>query len=91
MSRVAEIVALRELGLNIGQVVRVLEGDATSLETALAAHQANIEDRLHQLTDIAEKVRRVRTALANGKTSATGDVAMLVKPAATIAVALDQP
>jgi hypothetical protein len=91
MSRVAEIVALRELGLNIGQVVRVLEGDATSLETALAAHQADIEDRLHQLTDIAEKVRRVRTALANGTTSATDDVAMLVKPAATIAVAFDLP
>lgn len=91
MSRVAEIIALRELGLSIGQVAQVLEGDATCLESALAAHQAVIEGRLHQLADVAEKVRRVRTDLANGKKPATGDLARLVKPAAAIAVAFDLP
>jgi DNA-binding transcriptional MerR regulator len=91
MSRVAEIVALRELGLSIGQVARVLGGDATCLESALAAHQAVIKDRIHQLADIAEKVGRVRTDLANGKTPATGDLARLLKPDAVIAVAFDLP
>ncbi len=91
MSRVAEIVALRELGLSIAQVAQVLEGDATCLESALAAHQALIEGRLRQLTDVAEKVRRVRTDIANGKTPATSELARLIKPDAAIAVAFDLP
>jgi DNA-binding transcriptional MerR regulator len=91
MGRVAEIVALRELGLSIGRVAQVLGGDVTCLESALAAHQAVVEGRLHQLADVAEKVRRVRADLANGKTPATGDLARLVKPTATIAVAFDLP
>ena len=32
MARVAEIAALRELGLSLNQVARVLEGDSESLE-----------------------------------------------------------
>jgi DNA-binding transcriptional MerR regulator len=91
MTRLGEIVALRELGLSIGQIGQVLGGDASCLESALAAHQAVIEGRLHQLTDIAEKVRRVRTDLGNGKTPATGDLALLVKPASAIRVAFDLP
>ena len=46
MSRLTEIAALRELGLSLGEVARVLGGDATSLESALAAHQAVLEGRL---------------------------------------------
>ena len=72
MTRLAEIVALRELGLSLGQIGRVLEGDASCLESALAAHQAAIEDRRQQLANLAEKIRRVRTDLGLGKTPATG-------------------
>jgi len=43
MARVAEIAALRELGLSLSQVARVLEGYSESLEPALAAHQAALE------------------------------------------------
>ena len=49
MARVAEIAALRELGLSLAQVARVLDGDSKSLEPALAAHQAALEGRVHQL------------------------------------------
>ena len=48
MARAAEIVALRALGLSLGQVARVLGGDAQGLEPALAAHQAALEDRVRQ-------------------------------------------
>ena len=41
MSRAAEIVALRQLGLSLGQIACVLGGDARSLEPALAAHPSN--------------------------------------------------
>jgi DNA-binding transcriptional MerR regulator len=91
MRRVTEIVGLRELGLSLGQVAQVLQGDATSLEAALSGHQAVLEGRLHQLSEIVDRVRRVRADLANGKTPATADLARLMKPAASISVAFDLP
>jgi DNA-binding transcriptional MerR regulator len=91
MTRLAEIIALRELGLSLGQIGQVLGGDASSLEAALAAHQTVIEGRLHRLADVAEKVRRVRTDLATGKAPAPGDLALLMKPASAIHVAFDLP
>jgi DNA-binding transcriptional MerR regulator len=91
MTRLAEIVALRELGLSIGQIGQVLGADASCLESALAAHQAVIEGRLLQLADVAEKVRRVRTDLGHGKTPPSGELALLVKPAGAISVAFDLP
>ena len=59
MARVAEIAALRELGLSLSQVARVLGGDSESLEPALAVHQAALESRVHQLVDTVDKVRRL--------------------------------
>ena len=59
MARVAEIAALRELGLSLAQVARVLEGDSKSLEPALAAHQAALEGRVHQLAGAVDKLADV--------------------------------
>ncbi len=56
MARAAEIVALRDLGLNLGQVKRVLAGDAESLESALAAHQATLEGQVRKIADDVENV-----------------------------------
>ena len=91
MTRVMEIVALRDLGLSLGQVARVLAGDATDLGSALTAHQAVLESRYHQLGDMVEKVRRLRADLAKGHAPATADLARLMKPAAAISVAFDLP
>lgn len=91
MRRLTEIAALRELGLSLGEVARVLEGDATGLESALAAHQAVLEGRLDQLGDVVEKVRRLRVDLAHGMTPAIGDLAALMKPDPTTGVAFDLP
>jgi DNA-binding transcriptional MerR regulator len=91
MRRVTEIVGLRELGLSLGQVAQVLQGDATSLETALSGHQAVLEGRLHQLAEIVDRVRRIRADLAGGKRPATGDLARLMKPVTSIGVAFDLP
>jgi DNA-binding transcriptional MerR regulator len=91
MTRVTEITALRELGFSLGQMARLLGGDVTGLDFALAAHQETLESRLGQLADVVEKVRRVRADLAHGKTPAIGDLAHLVKPRSAINVAFDLP
>jgi len=91
MARVAEIAALRELGLSLAQVARVLEGDPKSLEPALAAHQAALEGRVHQLVDAVDKVRRLRADLTGGPAPAASELARLLRPASSFSVAFDLP
>jgi DNA-binding transcriptional MerR regulator len=91
MACVAEIVALRQLGLSLSQVGRVLGGDSESLEPALAAHQAALESRVHQLVDVVEKVRRLRADLSGGQAPAAGELARLLRPASKFSVAFDLP
>ena len=64
MARAAEIATLRELGLSLGQVARVIGGSAGELEPPLAEHQALLESRIGQLVSEVEKVRSVRASLA---------------------------
>jgi DNA-binding transcriptional MerR regulator len=91
MARVAEIAALRELGLSLSQVARVLEGDPRSLEPALAVHQAALEGRVRQLVDAVDKVRRLRADLTGGRAPAPSELARLLKPASSFSVVFDLP
>ncbi len=91
MARAAEIVALRQLGLSLGQVARVLAGNSDALEPALAAHQAALEDRVHQFVDAVDKVRRLRADLAGGRAPAVRELARLLQPASGFSVAFDLP
>jgi DNA-binding transcriptional MerR regulator len=91
MARVAEIAALRELGLSLAQVARVLDGDSKSLEPALAAHQAALEGRVHQLAGAVDKVRRLRADLTGGRAPAPSELARLLKPDSSFSVAFDLP
>jgi DNA-binding transcriptional MerR regulator len=89
MARVAEIAALRELGLSLAQVARVLDGDSKSLEPALAAHQVALEGRVHQLVDAVDKVRRLRADLSGGRAPAASELARLLRPASNFSAAFD--
>jgi DNA-binding transcriptional MerR regulator len=91
MARGAEVAALRELGLSLSQVARVLKGDSESLEPALAAHQAALEGRVHQLVDTVDKVRRLRADLTGGRAPAPSELARLLRPASSFSVAFDLP
>ena len=91
MARAAEIVALRQLGLSLSQIGRVLRGDSDGLEPALAAHQAALEDRVHQLVATVDKVRRVRADLAGGRMPEVRELARLLRPASSFSVVFDLP
>lgn len=91
MARAAEVVVLRALGLSLAQVARVLRGDAQGLEPALAAHQATLEDRVRQLAGTVEKVRGLRTDLAQGRSPAAGELARLLAHPAELSVAFELP
>jgi DNA-binding transcriptional MerR regulator len=91
MARAAEIVALRALGLSLGQVGRVLEGDARSLESALAAHQATLEGQARQIANTVDKVRQLRAELVTGKAPAAAELVRLLQPTTSFAVCFELP
>jgi DNA-binding transcriptional MerR regulator/CheY-like chemotaxis protein len=92
MQRAREIVALRALGLSLAQIGRVLEGDAADgLEATLAAHQAQLEGRLHDTSGAIQRVRDLRQRIAGGERPGAGDLAALQTHAASVAASFDLP
>jgi DNA-binding transcriptional MerR regulator len=91
MTRATEIAALRALGLSLGQVARVLGGDAQGLEPALAVHQATLEGQVRQLLDTVGKVRKLRCDLARETASVTGELERLRPPATELSAVFDLP
>ncbi|WP_422013863.1 MerR family transcriptional regulator [Reyranella sp.] len=93
LERASEIVALRALGFSLAQVARILKGDASGLEPALAAHQASLEGRLRELVEAIDGVRALRGDLAHGGAPTTSDLArmLVLKPGLHVAFALPWP
>jgi DNA-binding transcriptional MerR regulator len=90
MVRAAEVVALRALGLSLAQVTRVLDGDPRSLGAGLAAHEATLDDEIHDLVRKLDKVRSIRADLARGQMPGDGELTRLLDPA-EICVAFELP
>lgn len=91
MARAAEIVGLRALGLSLAEVARVLGGDAPLLGRALAAHEAVLEARAHQLHDVVHRVRRLRAELDRDDIPVGSVVSGVRRAGCEISVSLDLP
>jgi DNA-binding transcriptional MerR regulator len=91
IARLAEVAALRTLGLSLAQVARVLAGEANDLEPALAAHQATLEERARLLAGTVAKVRGLRAGIAHGEMPAIAELTRLTRPHAEAQVAFDLP
>ena len=66
LARAEDVVALRALGLSLGEVERVLGGDGRDLGAALASQQSVLEARMQGLVVALARVRELRGALARG-------------------------
>jgi DNA-binding transcriptional MerR regulator len=91
IAQAAEVVALRRLGLSLGQVERIRSGQPELLETALAIHQATLEGQASRLDDTIDKVRNLRSDLAKGQAPAVGRLPALLGSAADLSVAFELP
>lgn len=91
MSRAAEIVALRGLGLSLAQVKRVLDGKPQGLEPVLAAHQAALQRQGRDLASTIDKIRVLRAGLDRGQAPSAGELARLLRPEPGLHVAFDLP
>lgn len=78
LARAADIAALRALGLSLAQVASVLDGDARSLDDALAAHEAALDHGIQDLVHKVDRVRAIRAGLARGRMPADGELTRLV-------------
>lgn len=91
LERASEIVALRALGFSLAQVARILKGDASGLEPALAAHETTLEARLSDLVVALEGVRTLRGDLARGGAPSASDLTRALAPTARLHVAFNLP
>jgi DNA-binding transcriptional MerR regulator len=91
MARAADIVELRALGLSLGEVARVLEGDAQTLDRTLAAHEATLGERIRQLGDTVGKVSRLRADLSRGQVPDASELVRVLRPTPDINIAFDLP
>ena len=91
LERASEIVALRSLGFSLAQVARILKGDASGLEPALATHQASLEARLRELLAAIDGVRSLRGDLARGGAPSASDLARTLVPTPGLQITFDLP
>jgi DNA-binding transcriptional MerR regulator len=91
MVRAGEIVALRQLGLSLAQVARVLGGQPEDLRVALAAHEARLDGQSRQVGETLVRVRALLADLAAGNTPAVGALADLLAEAGAPAAGFALP
>jgi len=78
LARATDIVALRALGLSLAQIASVLDGDARSLDEALASHEAALDHGIHDLVHKLDGLRAIRVGLARGRMPADGELTRLL-------------
>jgi DNA-binding transcriptional MerR regulator len=89
--RASAIVELRNLGLSLAEVKRVLDGDTKSLDSSLSAHQAQLRRQIAVTSERLRAVGDLRTGLASGDKPVIGDLDRCLRQALRISVALDLP
>lgn len=80
MARAAKVVVLRDLGLSLAQIVKVLDGESQSLRFALTAHEAALNNEKHQLIRRIEKVRSLHARLTDGHLPDSDDLNTVLSP-----------
>jgi DNA-binding transcriptional MerR regulator len=91
MARAAEVVTLRALGLSLAEVARVLAGDHRNLATALAAHEAILEQEIRHLVCKIDKARGLRADIARDQMPSQGELTRLLYSELSVAFELPWP
>lgn len=91
MARAADIVALRNLGLSLAQVARALHGEPRDLDIGLAAHEARLAETSQRTASALERVRSLRSDLAQGLAPNPATLARAVAQTAPVSVGFALP
>lgn len=71
-----DIVTLRALGLSLAQIQRALQGDAASMDLALASREARLEAEFAMMKKSSDRLRELRKSLAYGQARQPGDLSI---------------
>lgn len=91
MTRAKEIVALRGLGLSLGQVARVLDGEPRDLDAALAAHEARLSETSQRTAAALDGVRSLRADINQGRAPTAASLVQALAERAALAVSFALP
>jgi DNA-binding transcriptional MerR regulator len=78
MARAANVVALLDLGLSLAQVAKVFDGESQTLQFALVAHEASLNEEKLQLMRRIDKVRSLHSSLAQGHLHNSNDLSTVL-------------
>jgi len=91
MVRAAEVVALRNLGLSLAQVARVLDGNPQSLKAALITHETALDNEIRELIRRLDKVRSIEADLAQGQMPSDGELTGLLNRSTEFSASFELP
>lgn len=91
LTRAAEVIALRRLGLSLSQIGRVINGDPKELEVGLSAHEAQLRRQAHQIAAALERVRSLRSDMLKGHTSHPAKLAQALAQEARLTAGFELP
>lgn len=91
LKRVADIVSLRALGLSLGQIQRVLDGDVGDLDAGLAVHETRLEGQAREIAAALRKLRRLRGDIARGRTPTRDALGVVLDREVPLSAAFELP
>lgn len=86
-----KVVALRNLGLSLTQVVQVFDGNPQSLQSALLSHDAFLNEEMSRLIQRMEKVRSLQSGLALGRIPSEDELSNLLNHEPKVSLAFSLP
>lgn len=91
MTRAAEIVTLRALGLSLVRIGRVLGGNAAELRPALASHLESLGAQARQLDRTMDHIRAMLAGIERGDMPSVAQIGGLSEAGPSIAIDLPWP
>ncbi|TNC46492.1 MerR family transcriptional regulator [Rubellimicrobium rubrum] len=79
MTRAAEVVALRQLGLSLAQIERAVAGEKGDLDAGLAFHEGLLCDQARRTAEALERVRSLRADLHRGQRPTAADLRLALR------------
>ncbi|WP_332742720.1 MerR family transcriptional regulator [Hydrogenophaga sp.] len=87
-----DVVALRSLGLGVAQIAKVMKGDASATDQALALREAELSQQFSDMQRASERLRELRRGLAHGLRPRAGELADVIEAqGATVSFELPWP
>lgn len=86
-----QVIALRGLGLSLAQIKRVLDGDLSSFESALAVREQELDREIGELRDRLARVRALRSDANGDGVTPLRDLSDLMAPKSRVVASFALP